>query len=100
MVSPTTLLLLVGHFLTGRTLAMVRELGTPVLKDIMREETEGRSAFRTRHGWKCVASPCPAQVCHHPDILMCSLTPKIVSLIIKEFLWRFNYIAIKNYLKG
>ena len=53
LVSPTTLLLLVGHFLTGRTLAMVRELGTPVLKDIMREETEGRSAFRTRHGYIC-----------------------------------------------
>ena len=82
MVSPNAHLLLGGRFLTGHALAMVRALGTPVLKDTMKEETEGRSAFRTRQRWKHVDLPRPAQVCHHPDILMCSLTPKIMSLII------------------
>ena len=100
MVSPTSHLLLGGHFLTGHAPAMVQALGTPVLKDTVMEETEGRSTLRTRHGWKCVELPCPAQISHHPDIFMCSLIPKITSLIISEFLWRSNYIALKNYLKG
>ena len=75
LVSPTTHLLLGGRFLTGHALAMVPALETPVLKDAMMEETEGRSTLRTRHGWKCVELPCPAQICHHPDIFMCSLIP-------------------------